>query len=338
MRAISLFSGAGGDTIGMENAGIHVVAFSESNKRAVETHKVNFPNCEWLHHKDDGDITKIPDGIFLSYANTIDLIMGGFPCQAYSHAGKKKSIEDPRGQLFLEFARVVRLIKPKYVIGENVPGLLQRKVNDEYVFPLILKAFEEQGYKMWYKVLDAADFATPQKRKRLLIVGSKDHDIDFSFPKAMGTKTIKDILENTLANAAVIPNPPENIVYAFTNIATDIENAPIGTPHPFLLRNIELNRLSFGKRDSPYHGEILHPDKPCKTIICAYSFQPRLYVAIKEKDKAYVRTLTCRELAQIQGFPADYKFMGSHNEQVKQIGNAVPPNIITAICKQFPPT
>lgn len=292
MRAISLFSGAGGDTIGMENANIEVVAFSENNKAAVETHKANFPDCEWLNHKNNGDITKIPDEVFQKYANTIDLIFGGFPCQAYSHAGKKKSIQDPRGQLFLEFARVVRLVQPKYVIGENVPGLLQRKHNEQPVFPLILKAFEDLGYKMSYKVLDAADFSTPQKRKRLLIVGIKSTDptLDFTFPQPTGTKVIKDILENTLFNATALPNPPKDTIYAFTN---DEETpSPLeGSPHPFLVRNVEQDRISFGKRATPNHGEILDPNKQSKTIICAYTFQPRLYVAIKRRGHMYVPLL-----------------------------------------------
>jgi DNA (cytosine-5)-methyltransferase 1 len=329
MRAISLFSGAGGDTLGMHNAGIDVVAFSELIETAVDTHLANFPDSKWITHKNKGDITKIPDETFLEYKD-IDLVFAGFPCQAFSHAGKKQSTDDPRGRLFLEFARVTKLLKPKFIIGENVPGLLQRKINDQLVFPTITKTFEDLGYKIWYKVLDSNDFSTPQRRKRLFIVGCLDHNFEFEFPTKQESVTLSNVLEKTLEGAVEVKEFPKDTICAFE---TDDDLEITGTPHPFLKVNVEKSRVSFGKRISPQHAEIVNPNAQSKTIICAYNFQPRLYVAIKCKDKKYLRTFTTRELAQIQGFPSTYKFIGSESNVIKQIGNAVPPNIVEAICR-----
>ena len=327
MKAISLFSGAGGDTVGMHNAGIDVVAFSEIDDAAAATHLANFPNCEWIKHENKADITKIPDEAFLKY-DGIDLIFSGFPCQAFSHAGKKMATEDPRGKLFLEFARVTRLLKPRFIIGENVPGLLQRKVGDVEVFPTILKTFQDLGYNMSYQVLDASNFNTPQKRKRLFMVGCLDKT--FQFPTRTGTVTLANIFEKSLLNAMEISTVPNDVVFAH-DTSEPIEVT--GSPHPFLKLNADRNTLSFAKRVSPNHAEILDPNGFSKTILCAYNFQPRLYVAMKVQNKSYVRTLTTSELGRIQGFPENYKFCGTPNQIIKQIGNAVPPNIVEAVSR-----
>jgi site-specific DNA-cytosine methylase len=117
--------------------------------------------------------------------------------------------------------------------------------------------------------------------------------------------------------------PPECAV----SIPDDAE--PTGTPHPYLVLKHSENLISFRKRDSPYHSEVLDLRKPCKTFICAYTFQPRLYVGlVKSNGKKYIRCLTVREAAQIQGFPADHPFAGSRDDAIKQIGNAVPSTFI----------
>lgn len=335
MKAISLFSGAGGDSLGMHNAGIEVVAFSEFDETASQTHLANFPDCEWIRHEGKSDITKIPDEAFEKYRG-VDLIFGGFPCQAFSHAGKKLATQDPRGTLFLEFARVTKLLKPRFVIGENVQGLLQRKVDDVRVFDRIVKTFEDLGYKMRYKVLDASDFKTPQRRKRLFLVGCSDHDFDFGFPEPTGTVRLSQVLEKTLENAIKVANLPKNVVFAHEFGEEDAEDAKLtGDPHPFLKLNVSRGTVSFAKRESPNHGEILDPNGFAKTILCAYVFQPRLYVALKTKDADYLRTLTIKELGMIQGFPATYEFRGTTNQKIKQIGNAVPPNMVEAVCRRL---
>lgn len=331
MKGLSLFSGAGGDTCGMHNAGIDVVAFSENDPHAILSHKENYPDCVLLEHNGKSDITKIPDSVFEKYIGQVDIIFAGFPCQAFSHGGKKNSTDDPRGTLFLEFARATKIIKPKFIIGENVPGLLQRKSKDgEAIFPKIIETFEDLGYKMYWKVMDSSDFNTPQKRKRLFMVGVLNNQVAFEFPSSVNKRYLSSILTNSLENAFEIDKLPNNTIVAF-DTQDDIEIT--GEAHPFLKLNAERETISFGKRESPNHAEIINPNGFSKTIICAYQFQPRLYVAIRNKGKNYLRTFDITELAQIQGFPKDYIFKGSYNQKIKQIGNAVPPNIVTAICQ-----
>jgi len=119
LNAISLFSGMGGDSLGIINAGLNLIAYSEISPIFRKTHDLNFSNCELIG---DGDITKTDDSDFLKYKNKCDLIFAGFPCQGFSNAGEKK-LDDPRNTLFREFHRATKLIKPKYIIGENVKGL-----------------------------------------------------------------------------------------------------------------------------------------------------------------------------------------------------------------------
>ena len=121
ITAISLFSGAGGDTLGMKYAGINVVGYVEYDSACIKTHELNFPNCKQIGK----DITNITDSEFSKYK--VDVIFGGFPCQSFSQGGKKNA-SDERGFLYQEFVRAAKLIKPKVIIGENVQGLLKRKM------------------------------------------------------------------------------------------------------------------------------------------------------------------------------------------------------------------
>ena len=150
MKAISLFSGMGGDSFGMVNAGCELVAYSEKEKKFRETHKLNFPNCKLLGN---GDILKTTDDELKMYENDIDIIFAGFPCQGFSQAGKKLP-DDPRNTLFKEFLRCTRIIKPKYIIGENVKGLLTRKTSDGKLFIDVIRSeFENLNYKLYIKVI-----------------------------------------------------------------------------------------------------------------------------------------------------------------------------------------
>ncbi len=327
LLAISLFSGAGGDTLGMERAGLQVVAFSENNAKCVATHKAVWPTSKWLGEGVKGDISKIPDSEFEAYRGKIFVVFAGFPCQGFSNAGKK-DVNDPRNRMFYEFLRVVRLVQPQWIMGENVSGLLTKKTDDgtSPVIDVIAREFAEIGYPVVYKVYNMADAGVPQSRKRLAIVGNR-LGILFALPDLREPhKGIADIVEATLEGAleTTLDIPEECRV----SVPDDME--PTGTPHPYLVRKHAENLISFGKRDSAYHSEILDLRNPCKTLICAHTFQPRLYIGlVKPNGKRYVRCLTTREAAQIQGFPADHAFAGSHDDILKQVGNAVPALFIT---------
>jgi DNA (cytosine-5)-methyltransferase 1 len=354
-KAISLFSGLGGDTLGLTNANVDVVAYNELDKIFCKSHEENFPNSVLLHDDGVNDITKLPDEIFEKYKDNVDIIFAGFPCQSFSNAGKKQA-NDPRGQLFKEFLRAAKIIEPTMIIGENVKGLLSRKTTSgEPYIDVIVKEFENIGYNVEYKVLKVNEYGVPQKRERLIIIGTKEgnsYKWTSKFPEPCKEQpNLKNIIKYDMTDAIrVDPNlfngiPEECII---TNMRDKKEYEEDNGAHPYLKRlynadeNLRTyqekthdNLFSFGKRISPIHAEIIDIRGPAKTIICTYNHQPRFFVPIKNKSGTYLRTILPDELKQIQGFPADYKIAGNNKQQIVQVGNAVPPPLIEKIVKNI---
>ena len=189
------------------------------------------------------------------------------------------------------------------------------------------------------QVLNAEDFGVPQKRRRVFFVGNR-LDIDFEYPTPTHDKKsfamIKDILENDISNSIEID--PEKVPHFDYENVLELEGdleVRLNNAHPFLKLRASEDRISFGKRISPNHIELSNLSAPTKTIHCGYAFQPRLFVPIKYKNKYYAREFTTSELAQIQGFPANYKFAGNKNDIVKQIGNAVPSTLSKVIAEKI---
>ena len=354
ITAISLFSGAGGDSLGLTQAGVNVIAFSEINKICCDTHRTNFEHCELISENNTSDITRISDAMLLNYTSKVNIIFAGFPCQGFSTAGKKKD-DDPRNSLFMEFVRATRLIQPNMIIGENVKGLLKKKLPTGVSYiDIIVAEFTKLGYKVDYKVCKCEQYGIPQKRERLIIVGIKENPFQWSlqFPTLSTIKpTLTDIVQYNMKGAVIVP---ETLFHGIpvNCILTNMEDVNVyphnNNAHPYLVRklqpteaqrtyriNKELkvfdNLFSFGKRDSPIHCEIIDIRNPCKTIICTYSHQPRLFVPLKNSSGCFLRALLPDELKQIQGFPKDYIFSGNVKEQIIQIGNAVPPPLIRQI-------
>ena len=348
MKALSLFSGCGGDTLGLERAGFEVVAFSEFNKAAIATHLRNFPNSEHIIDptSKSADITKIPNTVFQKYKDSVNIIFAGFPCQGFSRAGKKKK-DDPRNQMFHQFVRATSQIKPRFIIGENVTGLASMKSgpneDDPLMLDIIRQAFREIGYELTYKVLEGIEYGVPQKRKRILIIGWNTAVVTTFDPASFWASVAgfgarkpmpvqRTFVTNSMDGAFLLT--PNLVPTGFADYALEVANGtPVeGTPHPFVVLKANENLLSCSKRDSPIHSEIVNVDAPSKTIICTYDHQPRLLVGLRKPNgHCYVRTLHPDELKQIQGFPADFVITGNVKEQITQIGNAVPPALVESV-------
>jgi len=319
MKAISLFSGMGGDTLGMTNAGVKVVAYSEKMATFRKTHEANFPKSKVIGEDVNSDILKISDEEFKKYRNKIDIIFAGFPCQSFSQGGKRK-INDPRNTMFKEFVRATKCIKPKIIIGENVKGLLTKKTEngDKYI-DIIVEEFEKLNYKVKYKVMACHKYGIPQKRERLIIIGIKRSELanfNLGFPEESENITdlsdiIKFDMEGTMELTEDIFDvsilPKESIKRNKHN------NDKEKNPHPYLVMKRDIkdksyngkqfdSLFSFSKRDSPIHCEIVDLTKPSKTIICTYNHQPRLFVTMKNKNGYFLRMMLPDELKQIQSF------------------------------------
>jgi site-specific DNA-cytosine methylase len=268
-------------------------------------------------------------------------------------------------ELVFEFARAAQVCKPKYIIGELIPNLISKKGKDPNsgklrpVMDILRDIFVRAGYNIIYKVLKANEFGIPQDRRRLIIVGTpaeKGHPhinwiTDTSFPKI---STIRSILETHLDGAVEFPeeNIPNTLSPHYWIITTEVKES--GTPHPTLVNLVNGIRpkssngkgtpsavggglLSFGYKKSSYHGQILDPDMPCKTINATYASKPRLFVGLHNPDegKYWVRCLSIKELAQIQGFPKEYQWQGTDKEIIMQIGNAIPPALCEGIVRSL---
>ena len=356
--AISLFSGMGGDSLGIQQAGYTLVAYSEKETLFRESHDANFSNCIELGKNCSSNISKITNEEFLQYKDSIDLLFAGFPCQGFSQAGKKLP-NDPRNTLFREFLRATKLIHPKYIIGENVKGLLKRKTHEGELFiDVIQRSFEDLGYTISYKVMKANEYGIPQNRHRLIIVGIRA-DISnihgpYVFPPQQSSDNLhlKDIVTFSMKGAVKIE--PEDLHFDIHTIPeeciiTDMNNdeePPLNEVHPYTIvlakkrgweykGKVYNHRLDFGKR-IPVGGEIIDIRKPLNTVICTYARQPRFFVPLKNKNGYYLRCLLPNELKQIQGFPSNYIIKGNIAKQIVQIGNAVPPPLIKQVIQQFP--
>jgi DNA (cytosine-5)-methyltransferase 1 len=342
MNALSLFSGCGGDTLGLTRAGINVKWYSEIEKNARVSHDLNFKDCKLIGE----DITAISDEKFSELKGQVDVIFAGFPCQSFSNGGKKDP-SDPRGQLFIEFVRATRLIQPTYIIGENVTGLLTRKTDaGDKFFDIIIQCFAEIGYTCQYHRVKAVEYGVPQLRERLIIIGSKLELPVFVQPKGVPRKNLKGIVRFSMKGTYLVSKEfLDEVGVPDESIVKDLDNVDPADPkpHPYLIRKIEGEKtyknaeynilFSFGLRKSPIHCEVVDLTKPTKTIICTYDHQPRLFVAQQNANGYYLRPYLVDELKEIQGFPRDFQLTENSKKQIIQLGNAVPPQIIETVGK-----
>lgn len=322
-KAIELFAGAGGLAIGLENAGITSVLHNEVDRDACLTLKKNRPHWNVVQN----DIRQVD---FSNYHNEIDLISGGFPCQAFSYAGNKLGFDDIRGTLFFEFARSVRETNPKVILAENVRGL---SVHDHgRTLQTISDVIEELGYVLIEpKVLKAIFYRVPQKRERLFLLGiRKDlfHGISFHWPNSCSKIfTVKDALQaGELYNSDVPISGGQEYPETKRKIMEYVPEGGYWKDLPEKLQRQYMKGSFFLGGGKTGMARRLSWDEPSLTLTCA--------PAQKQTERCHpteTRPLTVREYARLQTFPDTWEFEGSLTSQYKQIGNAVPINLAHAM-------
>jgi DNA (cytosine-5)-methyltransferase 1 len=319
IQAIDLFSGPGGLSLGMQAAGVDILACVEKRRDAVDTFASHTPDA----HHFDSDIREIN---FTPFRGQVDLLFGGPPCQPFSTGGLRRGKADARN-MFPEYLRALDEIQPTAFLAENVPGLITK--SRIHNFMELLSEFEQRGYKVAWKVVLASDYGVPQKRRRLIMVGFRDGE--FLFPRAThGPRTNR-------------PHIPTSSVVSKAEPLGEVPDCPViyaKFPDP---------------RRSPYAGHVYNGggrpidlDAPCHTILAsaggykthwvdtlniAPEYSAHLMAGGKPREGSVpgARRLTIQESALIQTFPADMKFAGSRSSQYTQIGDAVPPMLAEAL-------
>lgn len=320
-----LFAGAGGLALGMEKAGLHCVLLNEINREACATLRKNRPHWNVI----EGDVSELD---FLPLRGKVDVLTGGFPCQAFSYAGKKLGFEDARGTMFYEFARAVKEIQPLICVGENVRGLLSH--DSGRTIQGMVSILDELGYEVLPpRLLKAIFHRVPQKRERLLVVGlRKDAALSFEWPKPQKEfYTLRDALKKgRLFNKDVPNSPGQAYPKRKREIMTMIPPGGYWRELPLEIQKEYMKgsfHLSGGKTGM---ARRISWDEPCLTLTCA--------PAQKQTERCHpdeTRPFTVREYARIQTFPDDWIFEGSMTSQYKQIGNAVPVNLAEEIGKSL---
>lgn len=321
MNVVSLFAGCGGLDLGFEKRGFNVVWANEYDKSIHETYKLNHPNTI-LNTSDIRTLLDkdIPD---------CDGIIGGPPCQAWSEGGKRLGIDDPRGQLFLDYIRIVKEKHPKFFLIENVQGILEEKHKDslEYFISLL----REAKYIISYKLLNAADYKIPQDRFRVFFIGIRnDIKKTFLFPDAVSSTHIT--LRQAIGDITEEPHFYNDRSTVEVNRERPNHDTYIG---PYDRKYMARNRVrSWDETSFTMQAQARnvpqHPQAPKMTYISA---NQRIFA--KGYEHLY-RRLSVRECARIQTFPDNFVFKYSNiKDGYKMVGNAVPPRLAWYLANQI---
>ncbi len=318
-----LFAGGGGLALGMEKAGFHHVLLNKFDHSPCETLRCNPPNWNVI----EGDVHDID---FTPFRGKIDFLSGGFPCQAFSYAGKRLGFEETRGTLFFELARAVKEIQPKVFMGENVRGLFEH--DNGRTLQTITDVIAELGYTLIEpRVLRAIQYDVPQKRERLILIAIRNDIaplVDFKWPDVCtSVRTLRDAffageLFNTDVPVSEGQRYPDSKyrVMQLVPEGGDWRDLPDDVARDYMKGSYNLGGGKTGM------ARRLAMDEPCLTLTCA--------PAQKQTERCHpieTRPLTVREYARIQTFPDNWQFCGNLTAKYKQIGNAVPVNLAWAI-------
>ncbi|GAA0131405.1 hypothetical protein BavelB3_19840 [Bacillus velezensis] len=321
---VELFAGAGGLALGLEQAGFKSRGLVEFDKYACQTLRKNRPHWNVI----EKDIIDVAEEGIKNYVNVpigeLDLLSGGYPCQAFSYAGKKMGLSDARGTMFYYYAQVLKQLLPKMFLAENVRGLVNH--DNGRTLALMLKVFSDIGYTVKWKVLRALDYDVAQKRERIVLVGIRNdliekYEMDYFFPQPYGYElTLNDVLKNVPeSEGAKYPESKKRV----------LDLVPPGgywrdLPDEIAKDYMGKSYYSGGGRTGM--ARRLSWDEPSLTLTCS--------PAQKQTERCHpdeTRPFTVREYARIQSFPDSWNFDCSTNNAYKQIGNAVPVNMAKAI-------
>jgi DNA (cytosine-5)-methyltransferase 1 len=343
---IEIFSGPGGMGLGAKRAGIDVKIAVEKNPFAAQTYLANHKNTTVVVD----DIENISEFKFERSDKQV-VLFGGPPCQGYSNSNRKtRSTNNPKNWLFKQFIRSIELVKPDWVVIENVPGL--KNMDSGYFLSMICKDLIDLGFTPNFKILNAADFGVPQKRERLFIVASKN-GIAFDFPSGSFAKKHVTVAE-ALTDLPQLNNGTKesSLSYRFrakSEYAKMMRNRLKKATQNYVTKNSDLvvARYSHIKPGGNWQ------DIP-SSMMLNYKDHTRchggIYRRLKEDEPAMVianyrksmlihptenRGLSVREAARLQSFPDDYKFYGSLDQKQQQVGDAVPPLLAEAVFQQI---
>lgn len=321
--SIELFAGGGGLALGLEKAGFRHVLLNEFDHSACDTLRANRPDWNVV----EGDIHEID---FTPFRDKVDFLSGGFPCQAFSYAGKRLGFEETRGTLFFELARAVKEVRPKVFLGENVRGLFEH--DKGRTLQTIKNVIAELGYTLVEpRILRAIQYDVPQKRERLILIAIRNDIAPFAHYKwpdvSPEIRTLKDAFcAGSLFPCDVPPSPgqayPEEKrkVLELVPEGGDWRDLPEDVARKYMKGSYNLGGGKTGM------ARRLSMDEPSLTLTCS--------PAQKQTERCHpteTRPLTVREYARIQTFPDDWRFCGTLSDQYKQIGNAVPVNLAWAV-------
>lgn len=312
-KVVSLFAGCGGCDQGIvgdfgfnnrhyERLPYDLVYAMDIDQKALNTHKLNFTGTE-TRCADicNVDANEIPD---------CDIVIGGFPCQSFSTVNPTKDPFDDRANLYKQMVRVVKAKQPLAFIAENVKGMMT--LHKGTIFKRICEAFEDAGYTLTYKLMNAADYGVPQKRERVILVGIRnDLNAQYTFPEKTHENNWAP-LSVAVHNLAI----PEEKYYFSQRAVQGMKNAK-----PNMKRGL-WQRL----------------DEPCLTVtshLAKVSLNSRDPVLLVDPEKELYRRFTPREAARIQSFPDEFEFAGSETDAYRQIGNAVPPVLFWNVAKSL---
>jgi DNA (cytosine-5)-methyltransferase 1 len=304
VTAIDLFSGAGGMTQGFVEQGVTIQFAVEHDAHAVDTYRANFSH-PMLH----ADVTTLDADALVEQYGGVDLVFGGPPCQGFSMAGKRDN-KDPRNSLFMDYLRFVRAFQPKVFVMENVPGILTMKTAaGELVVDILRAEVRALGYQLTYRKLYAPDFGVPQKRRRVIFLGWKEGTPQPNFPEPTHTK-------DTYVATETILLPREDVDQKYYHSQKMIDG--------FYAR-LEANKRS----GRGFGAQFIKFEEPCYTISARY-YKDGCDALVRYSERE-IRKLTEREAARVQTFPDSFRFVSSSIQTYKQIGNAVPCRLASAI-------